>query len=409
MGKRILVICQHYWPENFRVTDLCEGLVEKGYEIEVLCGIPNYPKGIFYNGYSYFKKRTETHNGVKIYRTLEIPRKGNSNLRIFLNYISFPIFSMFYLPRLIFNKYDKILIYQFSPVFMGLAGILLGKATRVEVTTYVLDLWPENLYSVLKIKNKLLKRFLFFTSTWFYKNSHKIITISPAMSELLQNRTKKPNNKILTAYQYCEKIYETSIKDENLMRQFSNRVNLVFTGNISPAQSLETVVKAANLLKKNGYKDKIHFIIVGDGMSMKDLVHAIKGHHLEKMFSLEGIKPMHEIPKYTNIADALLVTLAADPLLKFSVPAKVTSYIAAGKPLLAAVNGATAQLIKEIDCGFVSKPGNYKQLTANILKIYNLKGSTRKTFEHNAKSYHFKHLERNKSIDKIIRFILEPQ
>lgn len=151
--KNILVVCQHYWPENFRRTDLCEGFVERGYQVDVLCGIPNYPLGIFYKGYSYFKNRKEIHNKVKINRTFEIPRKGNSNLMIFLNYISFPIASLFHLPRLLTKEYDKIIIYQLSPVLMGIVGIIIGKIKKIEITTYILDLWPENLYSVLKIKN----------------------------------------------------------------------------------------------------------------------------------------------------------------------------------------------------------------------------------------------------------------
>ena len=110
MKGNILFISQHYWPENFRSTDLCEGLVERGYNVDVLCGIPNYPKGFFFKGYSYLSKRREIYNKVKIHRVFEIPRRGNNNLMIFINYISFPIASLFHLPRLLFKKYDKILI-----------------------------------------------------------------------------------------------------------------------------------------------------------------------------------------------------------------------------------------------------------------------------------------------------------
>ena len=133
-NKKILVISQHYWPEYFRVTDLCEGLVEMKIDVDVICGIPNYPMGKFYDGYSYFKNLRQVKNGVNIFRAIELPRSNNSNISIFLNYHSFPFFSLFMLIHFLFKKYDKILIYQTSPVLMGIIGILLGKTKNIEIT-----------------------------------------------------------------------------------------------------------------------------------------------------------------------------------------------------------------------------------------------------------------------------------
>lgn len=405
INKKILVICQHYWPENFRITDMCEGFIERGYGVDVLCGIPNYPMGIFFNGYSLYKKRKEIHNKVNINRVFEIPRKGNSNLMIFLNYISFPIASLFHLPRLLTKKYDKILVYQLSPVLMGITGIILGKIKKIETIFYVLDLWPENLYSVLKIKNKTLQKIVFNVSTWFYKKADKLITVSPEMELLLKKRINKPENKITTVYQYCEKIYEAPQKDKELESRFSNFFNIVFTGNLSPAQSLETISNTAILLKKNGYEDKIRFIIVGDGMSKSSFIQEIKKNNLKEMFIFEGLKPKEDIPKYTNIADALLVTLAKSDLLELTIPAKITSYVAATKPILASVDGASSRLIKKINCGFVSEPEDSLSLYKNIILLYKIDKLEIKKLCKNAQEYHFKYLERNKSIDKIIKFI----
>lgn len=403
--KNILVICQHYWPENFRITDFCEGLIEREYNVDVLCGIPNYPKGIFFNNYSYFKKRKEIHNKVNINRVFEIPRRGNFNLMIFLNYISFPIASLFHLPKLLFKKYDKIFIYQLSPVLMGITGIILGKIKKIETITYVLDLWPENLYSVLKIKNKILKKIVFNISTWFYKKTDKIITISPEMENLFTKRINKSKNKIVTIYPYCEKIYEKNIKNKNLEKKFLGHFNIVFTGNLSPAQSLETIVKSAVLLKKNGYENKIHFIIVGDGMSMSTFLKNIEKNNLKNMFTFEGIKPIEDMPKYTNLADVLLATLTKSELLEITIPAKITSYIAAGKPILASIGGASKKLIEKINCGLVSEPENSLSLYKNILNIYDMDINKRKELGENAKKYHLKHLERDISIDKTVKFI----
>ncbi|MGZ6005792.1 MAG: glycosyltransferase family 4 protein, partial [Candidatus Saccharimonadales bacterium] len=179
--NKMLVVCQHFWPEAFRINDICDYLLDRNCEIEVLCGIPNYPKGQFFEGYSYFKNRKQIHNGIEVRRALEIPRGSNTNLRIFLNYISFPWASLFHLPRLLTKKYDKIFIYQLSPVMMSIAGIIVGKLKRTETTMYVLDLWPENLFSVLDIKNRFLRALITKISHWHYRHVDKLVVLSEKM------------------------------------------------------------------------------------------------------------------------------------------------------------------------------------------------------------------------------------
>jgi len=405
MAKNLLVICQHYWPENFRVTDLCEGLVERGYKVDVLCGIPNYPQGKFYPGYSYLGKRRDIHNGVKIFRALEIPRKGNTRLRIFLNYISFPIASLVYLPRFLLGKYDKVLIYQLSPVFMGILGIIVGKIKKIEIITYVLDLWPDNLYSVLSFESKLIRNFLYKISTWFYQKSDKLMAVSSEMETLLERRTGKEEDKVVTIYQYCEKLHERKLVDKSLRERFKNHFNVVYTGNITPAQSFKTIVNAAILIKQSKYREKIHFVIVGGGMSEGDFKNAIRENKLDRMFDFEGIRPVEEMPKYYDIADALLVTLAKSDLLGLTIPAKVTSYIASGKPIVASLEGSGEVLIKQIRCGLVSPPEDSQALYENIIRLFEMKKEERDEMGKRGIDYHRKFLERNKSIDKISDFI----
>jgi len=383
---------------------LCEGFVERGYQVDVLCGTPNYPQGKFYPGYSYWGKRREVHNGVKIFRTCEIPRGTNTKLRVFLNYISFPIASFFSLPRFLFKKYDKVLIYQLSPVFMGIVGIVVGEIKKIEVTTYVLDLWPDNLYSVLPVKNKFLKDLLYKISTWFYRKSDKLIAVSPEMESLLRMRTGKERRKLTTIYQYCEKIHERKLVDGTLRDRFKGYFNVVYTGNITPAQSFETIINAALLLKKRGYEKKIHLVIVGGGMSVGDFRGAIQENQLESMFHFEGLKPVEEMPKYYDIADALLVTLAKSDLLKLTIPAKVTSYIASGKPIIASLEGSGQVLIEQIGCGLVSPPEDSHELCENIIKLFKMEETHRKKMGKKGVDYHFKFLERNKSVDKITQF-----
>lgn len=404
----ILVVCQHFWPESFRINDICDFLVdEKGCDIDVLCGIPNYPKGKFFDGYSYFKRKKELHNNINIVRSFEIPRGSNSSFRIFINYISFPISSILHIPRLLTKKYDKIFLYQLSPVMMSFAGIVVGKLKKTETTMYVLDLWPENLFSVINIKNKLMRKLVTGISYWHYRNVDKIIVLSEKMKNRILDITGKSPDSIIVLPQTCEKIYETNIPDKSLSNRFHNGFNIVFTGNISPAQSFETILEAAKKLKTDKITD-INWIIVGDGMSRKWLEAQVNKFGLNDNFYFEGQKSIDEIPKYTAIADLLIGCLAKSDLLEATIPAKVISYIASGKPIALAMDGEVQTLINDtIKCGFAGPTGNPAVLYENIKQIYSMPKAKRNAMGKRAHDYHLKHFERSIILNKLYNFIFD--
>ena len=184
--KRILVVSQHYWPENFRITDICRGFAESGVEVDVLCGLPNYPKGEWFEGYCYAGPRRQQHEGAQLFRAGEVPRRGNTAVRIFLNYVSWPVFALFSLPRLHGRRYDAVFCYETSPVLMMLPAIVYAKLHRVPLCTYVLDLWPENLYSVLPVKSRALRAAAAGVSHWLYRRSDTLVAMSGALGEKLR-------------------------------------------------------------------------------------------------------------------------------------------------------------------------------------------------------------------------------
>lgn len=402
--KKVLVLCQHFWPETFRINDICDYFLEKNCDVEVLCGIPNYPKGKFFEGYSIFKNRKQVHKGIEIRRAFEIPRGNNTNSRIFINYVSFPFSSLFHIPRLLTRDYDKIFIYQLSPVMMAVAGIILGKVRKIETTMYILDLWPENLYSVLKIKSPFLRKLIKNISDWHYRNVDKIITVSEKMKEQILERTSLPEKKVMALPQHCEKIYEKDIEDTLLEKRFETGFNIVFAGNISPAQDFETMIKAAKKLKSKGLRD-INWIIVGDGMSRAWLEEEVKKQTLSNNFYFEGFKPVEDIPKYHTIADALIACLVKSDLLECTIPAKVMSYFAAGRPVLLAMNGEAQELVNKIGCGFACNSSDDSQLAENIERLYRLTKKERDSMGKRGRNYHFNNLERNIVLEKLFNFL----
>lgn len=406
--KRVLIVCQHFWPENFRINDIATYLSEeKNCDVDVLCGLPNYPRGKLFDGYSLFKNRRQQYNGISIERVPEIPRGNNSNFRIFVNYLSFPFFSLFYIPKYLFRRYDKILIYQLSPVMMSIFGIILGKIKRTQTTMYVLDLWPENLFSVLKVRSKFLKRIATSLSHWHYRRVDKLVALSKKMRDQLLAVTGKQPSSVTILPQTSEKIYETSIRDDKLAKKFKGTFNIVFAGNISPAQSFETILEAAVLLKDSGVKD-VSWIIVGDGMSKKWLESEVKARDLGDFFYFEGQKPIEDMPRYTYIADIFVGCLVKSQLLEATIPAKVMSYMASGKPSALAMDGEVKELInKRSRSGYVTSTQDSKALYGSIRKLYDMSNAERSAIGNRGKKYYIKHFERDVILGKLHNFLFD--
>ena len=399
------MVTQHYWPESFRSTDIADFFKDKDCEVDVLCGIPNYPRGKFFDGYSYFKNRSQRHSSANIRRVFEIPRGNNSNRRIFLNYISFPIASLLHIPRLLTKKYDKIFLFQTSPVMMSMAGIIVGKLKRIETTMYVLDLWPENLFSVLDIKNPFLRRLVTSISHWHYRKVDKLVALSDRMRDRLIEVAHVPPEKVIVLPQACEKLYETDIHDKALAARFKGTFNILYTGNISPAQSFETVIAAAKQLKDDGLSD-IRWIIVGDGMTKPWLEKEVAKTKLSGCFVFEGMKPVNDIPRYTPIADLLIGCLVKSELLEATIPAKVMSYFAAGRPIVLAMDGEVRDLVNStIKCGLAGPAGDAKTLANNIKTIHALSAAERTKMGQRGRDYHLKHFERDLILGKLYDFI----
>lgn len=404
--QRILIVGQHYWPETFRISDIAEGLVERGYEVEVLCGTPNYPAGKFFDGYGFFKKKTETHNGVRITRVPEIPRGNNSNFRIFINFVSFPFFALFYVPFFLFKKYDRVLAYQLSPVFMSFPAILLAKLKRKPLYFYVCDFWPHSLFSMLDIKSPFLRKLVTRMSYWHYRRSDGIIGVFKGMQERFVSDVGIAKEKTLYIPQAPEKIYETEVHDETLEKRFAGTFNIIFAGNINPAQCFDVVTQAAKLAKDKVTKD-IRYIILGDGMSRKWVEEEVRKLSLDEQFVFEGLKPVTEVPKYQSIADATIVALSKSPLFEYGIPAKVYSYMPAGKPIIAAMDGEGQRLINSLaKCGICVDSGDTQGLADAIVTLTTMKSDDRKKMGKRGKDYYLKHFEREHNLTRLIEFVI---
>lgn len=402
--KKILVVTQHFWPENFRINDIVEGFLQDGIAVDVLCGLPNYPKGEWFPGYSAAGPFEEEWHGARLYRCKEVPRRGNTSVNIFLNYVSWPWYAAHALHRLP-GGYDAVFCFNTSPVLMCWPAIRYAKKHHISFTNYVLDIWPENLYSVLNVKNKALRAIAQGVSDALYKKADRLIAMSEPLQQRLCQRTGMPPQKVAVIPQYCEDFYAVPQPDAALQAQFGGRFNLVFTGTFTPAQSLETVITAVQDARSRG-ADMLHLLLVGDGMSRAALEAKVKELHAEDAVTFYGSVPATDIPKFTALADALIVCLSGSPDLGLTVPAKVASYMAAGKPVLASMDGAGNAAVAA--AGGLSSPAcDAAALADNLLALTRMDAAQRAAMGQSAKEYYLAHYRRSELLRKLEHFILE--
>ena len=353
---KILVVCQHYYPESFRITDICEELVKRGHEVTVLTGLPNYPRGEIYPGYKCKDKRKEFVNGVKIYRCFTIGRKGGIIKRI-LNYYSFSLSSTRFAAKMK-EEFDVVFINQLSPVMMARAGIKYAKKHGKKTLLYCLDLWPESLIAGGIKRKSIIYKLYRKVSEKIYKKADCILITSKSFARYFIEQFDISENIIKYLPQYSE----TWFVPEKCKKEKDGKIDLMFAGNIGIAQSIKTIIYAAELTKdiKN-----LYWHIVGDGTEADSCKKLAKKLQLENII-FYGKKPLDEMPDYYKKADAMLITLINDPFISRTIPGKLQTYMAAAKPLIGAIGGETSDILKEADCGYCSGPEDPVELAKNV-------------------------------------------
>ena len=405
MAQRILVVTQHFWPENFRINDIVEGFLQDGLEVDVLCGLPNYPKGEWFDGYGPQGPWEEHFHGAQVFRAKEWPRKGNTSVNIFLNYVSWPLYAWAALDRLP-GGYDAVFCFNTSPVLMCWPAIRYAKKHRIPFTNYVLDLWPENLYSVLPVQNKFLRGIAQGVSDWLYRRCDRLIAMSAPLQQRLCQRTGKSVQDVAAIPQYCEDFYAVPQHDPALEARFAGRFNLVFTGTFTPAQSLDLVLRAVLEARAAG-AEGLHLLLVGDGMSRESLQALAQELQAGDAVTFYGSVPAAEVPKFTALADALLISLSDSPDLGLTVPGKLASYMAAGKPVVASMNGAGAEAVAESGGGLVSPACDVHALAENLLALYRMPAGQRALLGARSKAYYEAHYRRAELLRRLETFILQ--
>ena len=354
---KILVVCQYYKPEPFRISDICEALVQMGHSVTVVTGTPNYPEGEIYTGYENGKKQDEVLCGVAVHRCSILPRKTGA-VRRFLNYYSFVFASKRYL-RGMKEDFDLVFVNQLSPVMMAQSGLAWAKRHRKKCVLYCLDLWPESLKLGGIRPGSLVYRIFWRISKRIYRSSDRILITSQMFRQYMTEQFGIGGDKLFYLPQYAESQF-LHLEEKAPTDAF----HVMFAGNIGAAQDVGTIVEAAGLLRN----EKVFFHIVGDGSALNEMQKSAEN---VPNITFYGRKPLEEMPEFYAMADAMLVTLNDDAFAAMTLPGKVQTYLAAGKPIVGAANGETEMVLTECQGGFCGKSGDAGALAESIRALRN--------------------------------------
>ena len=387
--KHILVVSQYFYPETFRINDMCQEWVKRGYKVTVVTGIPNYPMGKIFEGYGFTKKRHEIWNSIEIYRIPLIPR-GSGAVGMIANYLSFMIFGIIAGKTKRINA-DLVFSFEVSPMTQVVTGISFAKRLHVPHYLYVQDLWPENVITVTGINSPLVIKPIDRLVDYVYKNSNEIFATSPSFVRAICNR-KSPVDEQKVHYwpQYAEEFYKPVEKTIAKRTAISYGIadddsfKIIFTGNIGVAQGLQILPQTAKILKEENVK----FVIVGDGRYLENLKVDIEKNNVQDKFVMIERQKAETIPVLLAACEAAFISFAEDELWTKTIPAKLQSYMACGMPVVAAAQGETARIIEESGCGLYCRLGDATQLSRTIVKtmradLTEMGKKSRKYFENN--------------------------
>ena len=370
--------------------------------MHVVCGVPNYPQGKFFEGYGLRKRRHEVVNGVKVTRLPIVPR-GNGKVTLMLNYFSYLIVAwVWMLFHAIGHRYDRVFVQQLSPVMMSAPGVLYKRLRKAPLYTWVLDLWPESLTAAGGINNKYVLGFFKHYVRSEYKHSDKILVSSRSFEKsVLEYGDYK--DKIVYYPQWSDGVPGQARNEDGQARNEGLPVlpegfKLMFAGAVGEAHGFECTMEAALLTKE--HKD-IKWVIVGDGRRLDWVKGFVKDNGLEETVLTLGRFPAETMPWFFAQADVMLVTLSDDPLFRLYAPAKISSYMAAGKPIVAVLNGEGAEVIRDADCGWTLAAGDAEGFARLAVELSQMDKAVLEEKGRNAAAYYERHYVKEKCLAKL--------
>ncbi|WP_306534129.1 glycosyltransferase family 4 protein [Geobacter sp.] len=400
---KLLIVTQYFWPENFRINDLVSGLIERGCAVTVLTGIPNYPEGRFFPGYGFLTRREEEYQGARVVRVPLIPRGSGGGTRLALNYLSFLTSAAILGSLRCRDSYDAIFVFEPSPVTVALPALFMKALRKIPVLLWVQDLWPESIRATGAITSQRVLDRVADMVRFIYRRCDRILITSRSFRSSILQYSGTPGQ-ILYFPQCAEAVFQPAAQPVAVpeLAHIPPGFRVMFAGNIGAAQDFETIIGAAERLRRHG---DIHWVIVGDGRMREWAENQVQSRQLQHTFHFLGKHDLEKMPAFFSNADAMLVTLKKEPIFALTVPAKIQSYLACGRPIIAALDGEGATIVAEADAGFTCPTEDPAALAEIVLRMYATAEKERERMGISGRRFYEANFDRNMLLDRLVTWI----
>lgn len=396
---KLLVVTQYFWPESFRINDLVNSLAERGHDVEVLTGKPNYPEGVIFPGYRGWGYQREQWCGATLHRVPLLSRGGKSAVRLALNYLSFIVSGVLMSPWFLRGKgYDLIFVYGTSPILQAIPALFLGWLKKAPVAIWVQDLWPESLSATGYVRSPTLLKVVELVVCFIYRRADLLLVQSRAFEARVA--AMAPGTPVV----YYPNSVDNAFCSPGAVPlpeipALDGGFPVMFAGNIGAGQAVEVIVEVATLLRGH---PEIRFVVFGKGSRWEWMRSEVESRGLTNVH-LPGRFPVETMPGFMQKASALLVTLADEPIFAATVPNKVQAYMAAGRPILACLNGEGAKLVTEARAGLAIAAEDAEALAAAILQLFHMPQADREALGANGRSYFHQHFDHEHLTDELVK------
>lgn len=394
-GMKVLVVSQYFWPEGFRINDVVSSLVERGCVVTVLTGQPNYPEGKIYPGYRALGSSRQTHaNGAQVVRIPLLPRGKGSGLRLALNYLSFVASGVLVAPwTLRKREFDVIFVYAISPITQAIPAMLLRRTKCAALVVWVQDLWPQSLEVTGFVQSKTILGLVDALTRWIYRHCDRLLVQSQSFVATVQAMS----GSVPVAY-HPNPGEPVRLDDALPAVSLPQGFNLVFAGNIGNAQAPETILAAAHQLQD---LVDLNIVMIGSGSRLNWLQDEAVRLGVTNMHFLGRFPPEDVLP-ILHQASALLITLGKGDILAQTIPSKLGTYLAAGRPIVGALNGEGADIIAKAEAGVSCAAEDVDGLVAAVRNVYHLPQETRRAMGVSGQQYYSNNFEPGRLADNLI-------
>jgi glycosyltransferase involved in cell wall biosynthesis len=402
---RILVLTQYFWPENFRINDVVEGLASRGHAVTVYTGLPNYPTGKLFDGFSALGPYSQQYGKARVRRVPLLTRGGGGGLRLALNFFSHAFMATLLAPFQAKGEFDAILVYEPSPMTIGIPARALRALKRAPLLFWVQDLWPESLSATGAVRNRAILRLVEALIRWIYRGCDRVLVQSEAFIPSVEAHDV-PRSRIRYLPNSAEAFYRpvAGSSEKAAADELPAGFRVMYAGNIGAAQDFATILGAAERLKD---RHDIHWIVLGEGRMRPWVEAQVRERGLAATFHLLGARPPQRMPHYFAHADVLLATLRREPIFAYTIPSKIQSYIACGRPVIAALEGEGGRIIREAGAGWVVPPEDPQALAEAVLAARSLARPELDAMGGRGEAWFREHFEREKLLSRLEGLLAE--